>query len=153
MRFGNVLKTAYEQTGKRCVIIVDEYDKPLLEVMTDEDKTEHNSQVFKGFFSVLKSYDSYIQFVFITGVTKFSKVSIFSDLIDEARECGKENGMSETECLEVLKRTYDGYRFNIKAEGVYNPFSLLTVLADRNFGYHWFETGTPTFLVKQLLTR
>ena len=177
VRFGNVLKTAYEQTGKRCVILVDEYDKPLLEVMTDEDKTEHNRQVFKGFFSVLKSYDSYIQFVFITGVTKFSKVSIFSDLnnlrdismsaeyagicgiteaelhndlMEEVRECGKENGMSETECLEVLKRTYDGYRFNIRAEGVYNPFSLLTALADRNFGYHWFETGTPTFLVKQL---
>ena len=177
VRFGNVLKTAYEQTGKRCVILVDEYDKPLLEVMTDDDRTEHNRQVFKGFFSVLKSYDSYIQFVFITGVTKFSKVSIFSDLnnlrdismsveyagicgiteaelrndlIDETRECGKENGMSETECLEVLKRTYDGYRFNIRAEGVYNPFSLLTALADRNFGYHWFETGTPTFLVKQL---
>ena len=177
VRFGNVLKTAYEQTGKRCVILVDEYDKPLLEVMTDDDRTEHNRQVFKGFFSVLKSYDSYIQFVFITGVTKFSKVSIFSDLNNledismdeeyaglcgiteeelrenfaiEVENCSRKNGISVDECYETLRTTYDGYHFAMGSEGIYNPFSLITALKKKNFGYHWFETGTPTFLVKQL---
>ncbi|MBQ9610639.1 MAG: AAA family ATPase, partial [Lachnospiraceae bacterium] len=79
-RFQNLIKTAYERTGKRVVILVDEYDKPLLEVITDNDLEEHNKSVFKGFFSTLKSYDRYIEFEFLTGVTKFSKVSIFSDL-------------------------------------------------------------------------
>lgn len=79
-RFQNLIKTAYEKTGKRVVILVDEYDKPLLEVITDNALEEHNKSVFKGFFSTLKSYDRYIEFEFLTGVTKFSKVSIFSDL-------------------------------------------------------------------------
>ena len=176
-RFCGVLQRAYEQTGKRCVILVDEYDKPLLEVMTDDDRTEHNRQVFKGFFSVLKSYDSYIQFVFITGVTKFSKVSIFSDLNNledismdeeyaglcgiteeelrenfaiEVENCSRKNGISVDECYETLRTTYDGYHFAMGSEGIYNPFSLITALKKKNFGYHWFETGTPTFLVKQL---
>ena len=176
-RFCGVIQRAHEQTGKRCVILVDEYDKPLLEVMTDEDKTEHNRQVFKGFFSVLKSYDSYIQFVFITGVTKFSKVSIFSDLNNleditmdeeyaglcgitekelhgyfeiEVENCSRKNGISLGECYETLRKTYDGYHFAMECEGVYNPFSLITALKKKNFSYYWFETGTPTFLVKQL---
>ncbi|WP_049895789.1 ATP-binding protein [Oribacterium sp. NK2B42] len=79
-RFGQLLRAAAEQTGKRCVVLVDEYDKPLLETMGNRELVEHNKAVFKGFFSSLKSEDAYIRFVFITGVTKFSKVSIFSDL-------------------------------------------------------------------------
>ncbi|MBQ6482712.1 MAG: ATP-binding protein [Anaerolineaceae bacterium] len=177
IRFQNLLRTAYTQTGRRCVILVDEYDKPLLETMENRDLVEYNKAVFKGFFSTLKSFDEYIQFVLITGVTKFNKVSIFSDLnqlqdisfdSDFAAVCGitdaelaknfmpeisrmaEENSLTLNGCLEKLKKTYDGYHFSSKGEGVYNPFSLLCALNKRRFGSFWYETGTPTFLVKKL---
>ena len=176
-RFKRVLRAAAEQTGKRCVVLVDEYDKPLLETMGNRDLVEHNKAVFKGFFSSLKSEDAYIRFVFITGVTKFSKVSIFSDLnqlrdismsMDYAEICGiteqemtdvfmpeidalaEEQDMSRSECLFKLKKKYDGYHFHQKGEGVYNPYSLLCAFADREFDAYWFETGTPTFLAERL---
>ncbi|MBR1711488.1 MAG: ATP-binding protein [Clostridia bacterium] len=176
-RFKRLLKTASEQTGKRCVVLVDEYDKPLLETMENEKLMEHNKAVFKGFFSTLKSEDAYIQFIFITGVTKFSKVSIFSDLnqlrdismsMDYAEICGiteqemkdnfgpeieqlaEEQELSTEECFEKLKEEYDGYHFHQKGKGVYNPYSLLNALVDREFDAYWFETGTPTFLVNKL---
>lgn len=176
-RFGQLLKAASEKTGKRCVVLVDEYDKPLLESMDNKDLIEHNKAVFKGFFSVLKSEDAYIQFVFITGVTKFSKVSIFSDLnqlmdismsMDYAEICGiteqemrdnfsseierlaDEQGITVEDCLKKLQQEYDGYHFHQKGEGVYNPYSLLNALYNREFDAYWFETGTPTFLVKRL---
>ncbi|MBQ9008740.1 MAG: ATP-binding protein [Clostridia bacterium] len=176
-RFKKLLRKASEQTGRRCVILVDEYDKPLLETMESSDLVEHNKAVFKGFFSTLKSEDANIQFIFITGVTKFSKVSIFSDLnqlrdismvSDYSELCGitedelkhtfmpeiealaKEQELTGEECLSRLKQTYDGYLFHEKGERVYNPYSLLTALADREFGAYWFATGTPSFLVKRL---
>lgn len=176
-RFGQLLRAAHKKTGKRCVVLVDEYDKPLLETMDNKELTEHNKAVFKGFFSSLKSEDASIQFIFITGVTKFSKVSIFSDLnqlrdismsMDYAEICGiteqelldnfeqeiksfsKEQDISIDECLEKLKKEYDGYHFHQKGEGVYNPYSLLNAFADREFDSYWFETGTPTFLVKKM---
>ena len=176
-RFKRLLKVAAEQTGRRCVVLVDEYDKPLLESVDNKELIEHNKAVFKGFFSALKSEDAYIQFVFITGVTKFSKVSIFSDLnqlmdismsSDYAEICGiteqeikdnfgpeierlaDEQGMTIERCLEKLKQEYDGYHFHQKGEGVYNPYSLLNALYNREFDAYWFETGTPTFLVKRL---
>ena len=176
-RFKRVLRAASEQTGKRCVVLVDEYDKPLLETMGNRELVEHNKAVFKGFFSSLKSEDAYIRFVFITGVTKFSKVSIFSDLnqlrdismsMDYAEICGiteqemtdvfmpeidalaEEQDMSRSECLFKLKKEYDGYHFHQKGEGVYNPYSLLCAFADREFDAYWFETGTPTFLAERL---
>ncbi len=176
-RFKKLLRVAYEQIGKRCVVLVDEYDKPLLETMENKDFVEHNKAVFKGFFSVLKSEDAYIRFIFITGVTKFSKVSIFSDLnqledisFDEdfAGICGmteeevevtfepelsrmaKERNLSYENCRERLRATYDGYHFSQGNQGVYNPYSLLTSLKKRRFGSFWYETGTPTFLVHRL---
>ena len=176
-RFQLLLQKAKARTGKNCVVLVDEYDKPLLETMENHDLIEHNKAVFKGFFSTLKSYDGYLQFVFLTGVTKFSKVSIFSDLnhltdisltADYAGICGiteaelRENfapeikkladfqQMTETECYESLARTYDGYHFYPNAEGVYNPYSVLVALMRKDIGYFWFETGTPTFLVEML---
>ena len=172
-RFGQLLREAAEKEGKRCVVLVDEYDKPLLETMDNNALIEHNKAVFKGFFSALKSEDAYIQFIFITGVTKFSKVSIFSDLnqlrdismsMDYAEICGiteselnnvfnpeienlaKEQNISKEACLERLKREYDGYRFHQKGEGVYNPYSILNSFADREFDSYWYETGTPTSL-------
>ncbi|MCR5203901.1 MAG: ATP-binding protein [Lachnospiraceae bacterium] len=177
VRFGQLMRKAYDITGKRCVVLVDEYDKPLIETLDNVELVEHNKAVFKGFFSTLKGEDAYIRFVFITGVTKFSKVSIFSDLnqlrdismsSDYAEICGiteeemkdsfpfeietlaNEHNISIEECLEKLKETYDGYRFHQKGKGVYNPFSLLSAFADRDFDSYWFETGTPTFLVEKI---
>lgn len=176
-RFQHLLVKAWEQTGKRCVVLVDEYDKPLLETTENKELIEHNKAVFKGFFSTLKSYDRYLRFVFLTGVTKFSKVSIFSDLnqladismtsrfadicgitenemkavfMPEIRAMAESQGMTEGECLGMLRQTYDGYHFYQDSEGVYNPYSLLNAFADGDFRYYWFSTGTPTFLVDKL---
>ncbi len=176
-RFQTLLKLANEKTGRRCVVLVDEYDKPLLEALENNELEKHNKAVFKGFFGTLKSYDEYLQFVFITGVTKFSKVSIFSDLNqlrdisltkDYADLCGitekellsnfapeisamsKENSISQAECLTLLEKHYDGYRFHPQSEGLYNPFSLLNALAEKEINSYWFATGTPTFLVQRL---
>ncbi len=176
-RFRVVIKKAFETTEKGVIVLVDEYDKPLLEVMDDHDLEEHNKAVFKGFFSTLKSYDEYLKFVFLTGVTKFSKVSIFSDLnqlrdISMSKEYAGICGISESEirmdlmpeirrmaqylktddedCIARLRQMYNGYHFQPDTEGVYNPFSLLNALQDMKFGTYWFSTGTPTFLVKIL---
>lgn len=178
-RFGALLEAAVAKTGKKCVVLVDEYDKPLLETMENKELVEHNKAVFKGFFSALKSSDVFIRFIFITGVTKFSKVSIFSDLnqlrdismsMDYAEICGitelemknvfkpelealaAEQEMTFDECLIKLRQEYDGYRFHQKGKGVYNPYSLLSALADREFDSYWFETGTPSFLAHRLRT-
>ena len=175
--FQNLLIVAKEKTGLRCVVLVDEYDKPLLDVVDCPELQEHNKDVFKGFFSTLKSFDEHLQFVFITGVSKFHKVSIFSDLNqlrdismseDYAALCGitesemtsyfddeiealaQRRGLTRAECVGELRRQYDGYRFHPDAERVYNPYSLLTALVDKDFGSYWFETGTPTFLVRRL---
>lgn len=176
-RFEKLLKMAHEQTGQRCVVLVDEYDKPLLEAVENTELRDHNKAVFKGFFSLLKSCDNDIQFVLITGVTKFSKISIFSDLnqlkdISLSRSCAEICGitdsevidnfepeieelmehfsMSKEECINKLKSTYYGYHFSIHGEGVYNPYSLLNALWDKEFGSYWFSSGTPTFLVEKL---
>ena len=174
-RFNYLLEAAYKKTGLGVVVLVDEYDKSLLE--SEGEALEKSRKLFKGFFGNLKSCDKYLKFVFITGVTKFSKVSIFSDLNqlrdismteDYATICGiTQNEMEKTfepeiqkmankfsisynECLTELKRMYDGYRFNQNSEGLYNPFSLINSLADSNLGNYWFATGTPTFLLKKL---
>lgn len=177
-RFQNLLEKAFQKTGRRVVVLVDEYDKPLLEIMDKENVTEHNKAVYNGFFGTLKTCDEYLQFVFITGVTKFSKVSIFSDLNqledismdqDYAGICGitevemkenfaaeidcmaEDNEISTEECLYRLKKAYDGYHFAVGAKtGIYNPYSLLNALKKRSFDSYWFATGTPTFLVKRV---
>ena len=174
-RFQNLIEKAYEVSGKSVVVLVDEYDKALLE--SDEERLEHNKAVFKGFFSTLKSYDYYLKFVFLTGVTKFSKVSIFSDLnqlndisLDqdyngicgitqseltdtfaiEIEQLAQKEGIDRETCIAELKKMYDGYHFSYDVEGVYNPFSLLNALSKKNFGMYWFATGTPTFLIDKL---
>ena len=174
LRFQHLLKKAYEQTGKRAVVLVDEYDKPLISDAGDEGRSK---RLFKGFFSALKSYDSYLEFVLITGVTKFTKVSIFSDLNQlndislDARYAGicgitedelrkefpqeiqamaEANGLSARECLSELQKNYDGYHFHQDGEGIYNPFSLLNAFDKKEFGSYWFATGTPSFLIDKL---
>ena len=176
-RFKDLLVAAREKTGKDSVVLVDEYDKPLLEALENNELEEHNKAVFKGFFGTLKSYDEYLQFVFITGVTKFSKVSIFSDLnqlndislsqqyagicgiteaeleegfAPEIESMAGALGVDRNECLGQLRKMYDGYHFHPHAKGVYNPFSLLKAFAENELGFYWFATGTPTFLVRRL---
>ena len=177
IRFKNLLMEASVRTGRGCVILVDEYDKPLLDLIDDPVRQDHNKAVFKGFFSNLKNCDAYIRFVFIAGVTKFHKVSIFSDLnqlrdisLNEAYSgiCGiteseisanfmpeiihmaKVQNISKEECITALKAQYDGYRFHHNGVNVYNPFSLINALCDKEFNAYWFETGTPTFLIKMI---
>lgn len=176
-RFRFLLEKSHEQTGLRCVVLVDEYDKSLLETLTEDEIQKHNKAVFKGFFSTLKSYDEHLQFVFITGVTKFTKISIFSDLNQltdisvtpnyseicgitqdeihrvfdpEVKALAKENNLTFEQCLLKLKQMYDGYHFCDNSEGVYNPFSLLNAFSMKKFRSFWFETGTPTFLIEKL---
>ncbi|UTC68501.1 MULTISPECIES: ATP-binding protein [unclassified Treponema] len=178
LRFEAAIKTAYEKTGKQVVVLVDEYDKPLLQTMSVNEKlNEEYRAVLKAFYSVLKSSDQYIRFAFLTGVTKFSKVSIFSDLnnlrdISMEEDFGCICGITQEELektfqpeikilqereacsyediLLMLKQRYDGYLFNQNSINVYNPFSLLNAFAKKELGNYWFETGTPTFLVNYL---
>ncbi|MDR3189486.1 MAG: ATP-binding protein [Prevotellaceae bacterium] len=176
-RFMGLIRRAYEQTGCRVVVLVDEYDKPLLGTMDNLNVNEKVRDVLKGFYGTLKSADPYLRFVMLTGVTKFSKVSVFSDLnhlmdisFDEsyAGVCGiseselvssfqpeikslaEKRKLTYEAALAELKRRYDGYHFAKESEGMYNPFSLLNALSKKDFGNHWFATGTPTFLVKML---
>ena len=177
-RFEYVIQRAYEQTGKGVVVLVDEYDKPLLQAIHNEELLEAYRMTLKAFYGVLKSADKYLRFAFLTGVTKFSQVSVFSDLnqlndisldYDYGTLCGitheelvqtfspeletlaKANDLSKDEAIEQMTRQYDGYHFHPNAEGVYNPFSVLNAFYKREFGNYWFQTGTPTFLVKSLL--
>ena len=178
-RFSDLLKSAHEKTGLQAVVLVDEYDKPLLNAIDDQNLVDSFRKILKTFYGVLKGEDAHIQFVFITGVTRFDKVSIFSDLnnlrdISLSKEfsaiCGisqdeleanfvpeielmaEKNGYSKEECLAELKKNYDGYHFSKEIQNdIYNPFSLLNAFADMNFGSYWFSTGTPTFLTKMML--
>ncbi|UTY27037.1 ATP-binding protein [Treponema denticola] len=177
-RFQSLIETAYNKTGKQVVILVDEYDKPLLQTMgVNEALNEEYRNTLKAFYSVIKTCDQYIRFAFLTGVTKFSKVSIFSDLNnlqdismlnDYAEICGLTQGEIEKtfkpeierlakntknsydKMLEELKKRYDGYKFSVLGESVYNPFSILNTFNSGELKNYWFATGTPTFLVNYL---
>jgi len=176
-RFETVIKQAYEQTGKRAVILVDEYDKPLLQAIGNPELQDAYRSALKGFYGALKSMDAYIRFAMLTGVTKFSKVSIFSDLNNlndismdasyadicgiteneltatfapEISELAESNSMTVEECTAALRTRYDGYHFHQSGAGVYNPFSILVTFNKMEFGSYWFETGTPTYLVNLL---
>ena len=176
-RFYHIVAKACQQTGHRVVILVDEYDKPMLQAIGNERLKEAYRNTLKAFYSVLKTQDEFIKFAMLTGVTKFGKVSVFSDLNNlmdismDARYydiCGvsegelyanfaediaglaKAQGMTDEECRAELARMYDGYHFKENTPGMYNPFSLLNTFAKREFGSYWFETGTPSYLVKLL---
>ncbi len=177
LRFKGIVKRACEKTGQRVVILVDEYDKPMLQAIGNEELTEEYRKTLKAFYSVLKTQDGYIKFGFLTGVTKFGKVSVFSDLNNlndismDARyqticgitedeihryfekplnELAEAYDISYDEVCAKLKENYDGYHFLEKGVGMYNPFSLLNTLSKTKFGSYWFETGTPSYLVELL---
>jgi hypothetical protein len=176
-RFTGIIRRAYEQTGQRVVILVDEYDKPLLQAFGNKELQDDYRATLKAFYGVEKTMDGYIQFAFFTGVTKFSKVSVFSDLNNltditmdrryaeicgfteqeiharldaEVEKLAEEQGLTREACYAQLREYYDGYHFHPSAPGVYNPYSLLNALDRREFGGYWFETGTPSFLVEAM---
>lgn len=176
-RFAGVIRRASEQSGRGVVVLVDEYDKPLLQALGDDALLDDYRKTLKAFYGVLKSSDRYLRFVFLTGVTKFAQVSVFSDLnqlndisldLAYATVCGitKEelistfvpelerqavaNEMTLKEVVEMMTRRYDGYHFHPKGVGVFNPFSVLNSFYKLEFGSYWFQTGTPTFLVELL---
>ncbi len=177
IRFEDLIRNIFEKTGLRVVILIDEYDKPMLQAIGNDALQTEYRNTLKAFYGALKSCDRYIRFAFLTGVTKFGKVSVFSDLnnlidisLDQryATICGmteeeihanfdegvgllaEANGMTQEECYARLKRDFDGYHFTIGSPGMYNPFSMLNTLASQQFRDYWFETGTPSFLVYQL---
>ncbi len=177
-RFERMIKAVYHQTGKQVVILVDEYDKPLLQTMgVNEALNERYRNTLKAFYSVIKTCDQYIRFAFLTGVTKFSKISIFSDLNNlkdislhesyagicgisqreleanfhpEIQALAQKHRFDYSQALIALKQWYDGYLFHPAGEGMYNPYSLLNALDDKEIKSYWFSTGTPTFLVNFL---
>lgn len=177
LRFKGVIARAAEKEGRGVVILIDEYDKPILQTLRNEELQEKHRSLLKSFYSVLKTQDRYIRFAFITGVTKFGKVSVFSDLnnlmdisMDQRyisicgmtqnellynfregiEQLGEAYGDTEEETLNKLKIRYDGYHFEEDTVGIYNPFSVLNTLAKLRYKDYWFETGTPTFLVDLL---
>ena len=151
LRFQGVIQRAAEKCGQKVVVLIDEYDKPMLQAIGNEPLQTEYRNTLKAFYGVLKSCDKYLRFAMLTGVTKFSKVSVFSDLnnlmdISLSSRFASICGITEQE----LHQYFDGYHFSDKSEDIYNPFSLLNTFAQRQFGSYWFETGTPTFLVEQL---
>ena len=178
-RFYEVIRNTYEQTGMPVVILVDEYDKPMVLNLDNEPLQDEYRNLLKAFYGVMKSADRYIKLGFLTGVTKFSKVSAFSDLNnlddismqrDYITACGLTEqeihdnfdagmgelaaacGMTKEECYAEMKKRYDGYHFSENSVGMYNPFSVLNTLSKKAFGDYWFATGTPTLMVKLLQT-
>lgn len=176
-RFSGIIRRASEQAGCGVVVLVDEYDKPLLQALGDGALLEDYRKTLKAFYGVLKSSDRYLRFVFLTGVTKFAQVSVFSDLnqlndismkpqyaticgitrqelevtfAPELEQLAMTNDMTREEVLDKMQVTYDGYHFCEFSEGVFNPFSVLNVFDGYKFANYWFQTGTPTFLVELL---
>lgn len=176
-RFMGIIRRASEQTGTGVVVLIDEYDKPLLQTLGNDALLEEYRSTLKAFYGVLKSADRYLRFAFLTGVTKFSQVSVFSDLnqlndismkpqyatlcgitkqelIDtftpELHRLAEANKLTWEEVIRKMENTYDGYHFCEFSEGVFNPFSVLNVFDGYRFSNYWFQTGTPTFLVKIL---
>ena len=177
IRFSQVIEAAYLQTGKRAVILIDEYDKPILDNMGNEELSDVFRNQLQGFYSVMKAKDGIIQFGFLTGVSKIGKLSVFSGLNnlkdismdarytdicgisekdlkkyfkESIRELAEVNKMSVKACYTQLAQMYDGYHFRQNSTGIYNPFSVLNTFETGDFDNYWFETATPSFLVRFL---
>ena len=176
-RLQSLVKRAYEQTGQKVVLLIDEYDAPLLDVVHEKENLKPLRQTMQNFYSPIKYLDPWLEFTFITGITKFSQLSIFSEinnldnismfnqysaicgisqteLLTEMRPdvemLAKALGKSFDETVEDLKNFYDGYHFSKKSEDVYNPFSLVKALRNQDISAYWFSSGTPSYLIKTL---
>ncbi len=177
IRLTNIVEAAYKQTGQKVVVLIDEYDAPLLDVVHEEDNLKPLRHIMRNFYSPLKKLDPYLEFTFITGITKFSQLSIFSELnnitnisMDDefAGICGitkeemleqmsvdidmlaKSLGYSREVTIAKLKEHYDGYHFSKSSPDVFNPFSLLNCFSKRELGAYWFTSGTPTYLINMM---
>ena len=177
LRLKDLIMTAYQKTGKQVVVLIDEYDAPLLDVAHEKEQLDVLRNIMRNFFSPLKARESYLRFVFLTGITKFSQLSIFSELNnitnismndDYAGICGitkeellenmsedidmlaEAKGLSRENTIAKLKEHYDGYHFSGVSPDVFNPYSLLNCFAERNFGAYWFGSGTPTYLINMM---
>ncbi len=177
VRFEQIISSIYRQNGTQVVILIDEYDKPIIDNLDNPELQEYYRSTLQGFYGVMKAKDECIRFGFLTGVTKIGKLSVFSGLNnlrdisllsrysdicgisetdlheyfpESVMELAEANGLTEDECYRKLADMYDGYHFSRNSVGMYNPFSLLNTFAGQEFNDYWFETGTPTFLVKLL---
>ena len=175
IRLKNLIRNVHEKTGKKVVMLIDEYDAPLLDVVHEKETLPVLRNVMRNFYSPLKDSDPYLEFLFITGITKFSQLSIFSELnnlknismrTDYAGVCGitKEEMLTQMtdylddfaevrqitreETIAGLKQKYDGYHFTWPSPDIFNPFSLLNALQDHDYTNYWFSSGTPTYLVE-----
>lgn len=175
LRLKDLVEKAYKQTGEKVVVIIDEYDASLLDVVHEKENLQPLRRIMQNFYSPLKMLDPYLEFTFITGITKFAQLSIFSELNNldnismynqysaicgiskkelttqmkpDVAALGEALGMTYEECLAELTRFYDGYHFSEKSEDVFNPFSLLKALNARKIAPYWFDSGTPTYLIK-----
>ena len=176
-RLEGLIKRAYQQTGKQVVVLIDEYDAPLLDVVHEEKDLPALRNVMRNFYSPLKACDPYLRYVFLTGITKFSQLSIFSELNniknismeelyagicgitememktqihDGLMEFSARLQLSSDKALEALKDHYDGYHFTLPSPDIYNPYSLLNALSDGKLDSYWFGSGTPTYLIEML---
>ena len=177
LRLIELVKQAYNQTGKNVVVIIDEYDAPLLDVVHEKENLQPLHRIMQNFYSPLKMLDPYLEFTFITGITKFPQSSIFSGLNNldnismfnqysaicgisktelttqmkpDIEAMGEALGLTYEECLEELTQFYDGYHFCEKSEDIFNPFSLVKALNAQDIAPYWFGSGTPSFLLKLL---
>ena len=177
IRLKDLVIRASQQTGQKTVVIIDEYDAPLLDVVHEKENLKTLRLIMQNFYSPLKKLDPYLEFTFITGITKFSQLSIFSELNNldnismfnqysaicgisktelttvmkpDVEGLGKALGLSYEECLEELRRYYDGYHFSNHSEDVFNPFSLVRALNGQAIESYWFGSGTPSYLIKSL---
>ena len=177
IRLKDLIKNVYDKTGKQVVVLIDEYDAPLLDVVHENEQLPILRQVMRNFYSPLKDCDPYLRFVFLTGITKFSQLSIFSELNnlknismlpEFAAICGitveemqtqmadyidvfaETHEISHDEAVALLKKKYDGYHFTWPSPDIFNPFSLLNAMQDRRLDSYWFASGTPTYLIEML---
>ncbi len=177
IRFKDLIMSAFKQTGRQVVVLIDEYDAPLLDVAHEEESQGVLREVMRNFYSPLKDCDPYLRFVFLTGITKFSQLSIFSELnnitnismnddyasicgitkeemltqmADDIEQLSKKMKLDKDEVVRKLKDNYDGYHFSAFSPDVFNPFSLLNCFAEGKFGAYWFSSGTPTYLINMM---
>ena len=176
-RLIDLINTTYEKSGKQVVVLIDEYDAPMLDVVHEKEQLDMLRNMMRNFYSPLKYSEAKLRFVFLTGITKFSQVSIFSELnniinismsdeyagicgitkeelltqmSEDIDELAKSQELTREETIAELKENYDGYHFSAKSPDVYNPFSLLNCFSTREFGAYWFSSGTPTYLIKMM---
>ena len=176
-RLESLIVNAYEKTGRQAVVLIDEYDAPLLDVVHEDEQLPQLRQVMRNFYSPLKACDPYLRFVFLTGITKFSQMSIFSELnnlknismmpeyagicgiteeeltaqlADYVEAIAESQGKTHEEALRLLKQNYDGYHFCWPSPDIFNPFSLLNALSDKRVDSYWFASGTPTYLIEMM---